>query len=183
MSALVHIALGGNVGDSVHIFRRAIGRLTRRGQLHLQCVSSLYDTSPVGGPAGQPNFVNAVLRADTSLGPHELLAVLLDCERQHDRRRDVSCGPRTLDLDLLFHDERIIADESLILPHPRLHHRLFVLQPLAEISPDLRHPVLDLPISTLLGRLSDTDEVICRRCAPSWLTENQSSPLIAGRHT
>jgi 2-amino-4-hydroxy-6-hydroxymethyldihydropteridine diphosphokinase len=97
--------------------------------------SSLYRTKPVGY-LDQPEFVNAVAQLETRLGPRELLDALLEIERRHARVRSFRNAPRTLDLDVLLYDEVISADPELILPHPRMHERGFVLVPLCEIAPD-----------------------------------------------
>ncbi len=111
--------------------------------------SGVYETSPVGGPVGQPAFLNAVVAVSTLLSAEELLAQLMLIERQAGRARGVLDGPRLLDLDLLLFGEQVIETSRLHVPHPRLHQRRFVLEPLAELAPDLLHPRLRRTIEHL----------------------------------
>ncbi len=131
------IALGGNVGDVRATFERAIAMLYRDQSVRLTARSSDYRTPP-WGVTDQPPFINAVIGVTTDLEPHPLLSRMQDCERAlgRDRTKERHWGPRTIDLDLLLYDDRIINDETLTLPHPRMLERAFVLVPLAEIAPD-----------------------------------------------
>ncbi|MDR1996132.1 2-amino-4-hydroxy-6-hydroxymethyldihydropteridine diphosphokinase [Azonexus sp.] len=137
--SLAYVALGANLGDPASTIRAAFGALANLPASRVARCSSLYRTAPVG-LANQPDFINAVALLDTTLAPPELLAELLDIECRFGRRRREKNGPRSLDLDLLLYDERRLDLPELTLPHPRLHLRAFVLQPLAEIAPDLRLP-------------------------------------------
>jgi 2-amino-4-hydroxy-6-hydroxymethyldihydropteridine diphosphokinase len=138
MEAEAFIALGGNVGDVRSTFDQAIAMLCDGRAIRLKARSSDYRTPP-WGVTDQPPFVNAVIAVDTSLSPHELLARAKECERAlgRDRAREQRWGPRTIDIDLLAFDDVAINDAELILPHPRLFERGFVLVPLAEIAPNL----------------------------------------------
>jgi 2-amino-4-hydroxy-6-hydroxymethyldihydropteridine diphosphokinase len=131
------IALGGNVGDVRATFARAIPEVCNKAAARLLAQSSDYATPP-WGEEQQPPFVNACIEIETALEPHALLDVLHEIEREHgrDRSRELRFGPRTLDLDLLAYDDRSIDTRRLILPHPRLFERAFVLVRLAEIAPD-----------------------------------------------
>ena len=158
---IAYVALGSNL-DSEHGTRAqtlsaAAQRLKTLGQIILR--SSLYETEPVGF-RDQAHFLNAVVALETELAPLSLLRGLLAIERDfgRDRSRSVPKGPRTLDLDLLMMEDRIVVSEELTLPHPSLAERRFVLAPLAEIAPDLRLPPTHQPIATLLADLPDEDE-------------------------
>lgn len=131
------IALGGNVGDVRSTFDKAVAMLCDGEAVRLTARSSDYRTPP-WGVTDQPPFINAVIAVTTTLEPHALLARAQACERAfgRDRSREQHWGPRTLDLDLLACDDRVINDAALTLPHPRLLERAFVLVPLAEIAPD-----------------------------------------------
>jgi 2-amino-4-hydroxy-6-hydroxymethyldihydropteridine diphosphokinase len=131
------IALGGNVGDVRATFASAILEICHKAAARLMARSSDYATPP-WGEEQQPPFVNACIEIETALDPHALLAVMHEIEREHgrDRAKELRFGPRTLDLDLLAYDDRSIDTDGLILPHPRLFERAFVLVPLAEIAPD-----------------------------------------------
>jgi len=131
------VALGGNVGDVRSTFRRAIALLCDGTAVRLTARSSDYRTPP-WGVTDQPPFVNAVIGMTTSLSPHELLARAEQCERAlgRDRTHERRWGPRSIDIDLLAYDDLVLNDPHLILPHPRLFERAFVLVPLAEIAPE-----------------------------------------------
>lgn len=137
--SLAYVALGANLGDPASTLRAAFGALANLPDSRVLRCSSLYRTAPVG-LLDQPEFVNAVALLETTLMPQALLGQLLDIEHRFGRQRGEKNGPRTLDLDLLLYDERCLELPELTLPHPRLHLRAFVLQPLAEIAPDLRLP-------------------------------------------
>jgi 2-amino-4-hydroxy-6-hydroxymethyldihydropteridine diphosphokinase len=138
MSA-AYVALGANLGDPACTIRAAFGALANLPESRVVRCSSLYRTAPVG-IVDQPEFINAVALLETTLAPESLLDALLDIECRFGRRRAEKNGPRTLDLDLLLYDHRVVELPRLTLPHPRLHLRAFVLQPLAEIAPDLHLP-------------------------------------------
>ena len=129
-----YIGLGSNIGDPVARLSSALEDLSRMPETLLDARSSFYRSAPVGYP-GQPDFVNAVVRIETSLAPADLLEALLSIERAHGRERRFRDAPRTLDLDLLLFEAQRIATASLTVPHPRMHQRAFVLQPLLEIDP------------------------------------------------
>lgn len=136
---LAYVALGANLDDPLAQVRAAAQALTGLPKSQLLRVSSLYRTTPVG-IHGQPDFINAVAALTTTLAPHELLDALFAVEARFGRRRDFHHAPRTLDLDLLLFDEQVIDSAALVLPHPRLHLRAFVIAPLLEIAPDCRIP-------------------------------------------
>lgn len=136
---IAYIALGANLGDPATTIRAAFGALANLPESRVARCSSLYRTAPVGITA-QPDFVNAVAMLETTLAPEALLEALLDVEHRFGRIRAEKNGPRTLDLDLLLYDDQFVDQPHLTLPHPRLHLRAFVLQPLAELAPDLIIP-------------------------------------------
>ena len=166
-SRLVYIALGSNVGDRAAMLARAIEEMKRAG-LRVLRRSSLYETEPVGGPP-QPWFLNAVVEAETELTPQRLLHALQEIERAMGRQRSVAFGPRTLDLDILFDGESVMRNGELEVPHPRLAQRRFVLAPLAELAPQLIHPVLHKTVAELLAETSDHAQVRL------WNVENESA--------
>ncbi len=134
-----YVALGANLGDPAATVRAAFAALANLPDSRVVRSSSLYRTAPVG-ITEQPEFVNAVAQQETDLAPEALLDALLEIEQRFGRIRAERNGPRTLDLDLLLYGDQFVSLPRLTLPHPRLHLRAFVLQPLAEIAPDLKIP-------------------------------------------
>ena len=137
--SIAYIALGANLGDPAATVRAAFGALANLPDSRVLRCSSLYRTAPVG-IADQPEFINAAAVLETLLAPEALLDALLDVEHRFGRIRAERNGPRTLDLDILLYDDRVLDLPRLTLPHPRLHLRAFVLQPLAELAPQLAIP-------------------------------------------
>ena len=117
-------------------------------------MSAWRETAPIGGPPGQASFFNGALRAETSLGPHELLACLGQIENRLGRQRTDRWGPRTIDLDLLLYDELVLSTPTLVLPHPRMAWRRFVLEPAAEVAGAMLHPTIRWTIARLLTHLN-----------------------------
>lgn len=150
--ATAYIGLGANLGDRMTTLRMAIQRLETLGRI--AAVSSLYETEPVGY-LEQPSFLNAVVALDTALAPANLMGRLLGIERDLGRARSFPNAPRTLDLDLLMVDDVILDTPELTLPHPRLHERVFVLVPLAEIAPEFVHPRIGKSVQELSHTLPD----------------------------
>jgi 2-amino-4-hydroxy-6-hydroxymethyldihydropteridine diphosphokinase len=134
-SAQAFIALGSNLGDPQAKVRGGFVELNHLPATQLLASSSLYASAPMGY-ADQADFINAVAKIETTLGPRELLEALLAIERRHGRQREILNGPRTLDLDLLLYGTLQLEEAALTLPHPRMHERAFVLMPLVEIEPE-----------------------------------------------
>ncbi len=136
----VYLSLGSNLGDRVANLEAAIDRLRAIGEVVR--VSSFYETEPVEFTA-QPWFLNCVVKLETDKTPKQLLAAIVRIEREMGRRRTQKKGPRLIDLDILLFGTSVIKSQGLTVPHPAMHERRFVLEPLAEIAPAVRHPVLE----------------------------------------
>jgi 2-amino-4-hydroxy-6-hydroxymethyldihydropteridine diphosphokinase len=136
---IAYVGLGSNLAEPQLQIEHAFGELGTLPRTRVLARSSLYRSSPVGY-AAQPDFINAVAKLDTDLDPHELLRELHSIETHHARARSFPNAPRTLDLDLLLYGDERIAEPALVVPHPRMHQRAFVLEPLVEIAPQARIP-------------------------------------------
>ncbi len=147
-----YIALGANLGDREANIRRALSELEIGGGILVKRISKQIENPAVGGPENSPDFLNGVAEIETNLSPHELLHRLLAVERKLGRERREKWAPRNIDLDLLLFGEQIISDDELSIPHPLMHTRRFVLEPLAQLAPDMLHPTLGVSICTLLQR-------------------------------
>ena len=147
------IALGSNLGDRRAFLDEAMARLRLQPGVEVVSVSTYHETTPVGGPVGQGAYLNAVAMVRTSLNPLQLLRVLQGLENQLGRVRAERFGSRTIDLDLLLYGAEIVQTDELTVPHPRMHERRFVLEPLVEIAPLAVHPGLQSTTKDLLERL------------------------------
>jgi 2-amino-4-hydroxy-6-hydroxymethyldihydropteridine diphosphokinase len=150
MEKTVYLSLGSNLGDRAQNLHAAIERLGSLGEV--AAVSSFYETEPVGN-VHQPWFLNCAVRLRTEKMPRQLLAAVLAIEQALGRKRTVAKGPRTLDIDILLFGPFVMDVPGLVIPHPAMHERRFVLAPLAEIAPAVRHPVFHRTIQELLEDL------------------------------
>ncbi len=154
---IAFLSLGSNLGDTRHHLKAACLALAALG-VSVEEASPCYATEPVDFK-DQPWFLNQVIRVRTDLTPMELLQACLRTEHDQGRRREIAKGPRTLDIDILLYDDLILQDPQLQIPHPRIPLRRFVLEPLAALAPDKRHPVLQDTLGKLLARCKDTSRV------------------------
>ena len=146
------IGIGSNQGNSVRICADAFALLQKHPAVHILRASSLYRTKPVG-VTEQDWFINGAILCETSFDPQALLELLHEVENEFGRVRTLRWGPRTLDLDMLFYDDLQLDLPGLKVPHPRMHERLFVLAPLAEIEPGWVHPGFGLSVLEMLERV------------------------------
>ena len=153
-NATVHIGLGSNLGDRRALIEAALQALTRLDGVEVTAVSPLIETEAVG-PPGQPPFLNGAAALHTTLGPRDLLTALqsLEAASGRDRAGERRWGPRRLDLGLLLWGDSVIDEPGLTVPHPRMHERLFVLEPLALIAPGAVHPTLRMSVECLRDRV------------------------------
>ncbi len=152
------LSLGSNIGNRRQHLRQALEYLEQAGVKIIKR-SSIYKTQPVGWQE-QPWFYNQVVEVTTALNPYELLALAKNIEARLKRRKTRPNGPRTIDIDLLLAERSVIQTRKLVIPHPRLDQRRFVLKPLAEIAPEVVHPVRRENIATLLKNNQDSSKVI-----------------------
>lgn len=147
-----YIGLGSNIGDKEKYLKEAINKISADKNIQIGKQSSFIVTKP-WGYTEQDDFLNAVIEINTTLEPEELMDLLLEIEAELDRERIIKWGPRTIDLDIIMYDDLITSDEKVVLPHPRMHEREFVLKSLNEIAPYVIHPVLNKRVFTLLEEL------------------------------
>ena len=161
----VYLSLGSNLGNREANLGNAISLLESR-DLSITRVSSIYETDPIEAP-DQQKFLNLAAEARTDLHPHEMLQRTSGVEAELGRERKIPKGPRTIDIDILLYEELIIESRELTVPHPRMHLRRFVLEPLAELAPTLRHPQLDKSMRELLdGTMNQIVRLYSRRLSP-----------------
>ena len=150
--AQVYIGIGSNIGDRHAHIQWACEEMAKLPHTELVATSRVYQTDPVG-PVAQEKFLNAVAQLSTELTPYDLLDQLALIEQQAGREplhKRIKWGPRTIDLDILLYDDRVISSDELVVPHPMMHERWFVLKPLAELNPGVIHPLLEMTIGDLL---------------------------------
>lgn len=150
----VYLAVGSNMGEKEAYIENGIAELRRFSEIQVEKVSDMIVTKPYGG-VSQDDFVNGALKIRTLFTPHELLDVLHEIEAHADRKRIIHWGPRTLDLDIIFYDDLVSEDDTLVIPHTDMQNRDFVLKPLLELCPNKRHPLLGRTITQLCNELQE----------------------------
>lgn len=161
---ICYLSLGSNLGDRAKNLAKAISSLAPQVQPLIQ--SSIYQTEP-WGYSDQPNFLNQVVKAETTLDPFDLLDYLKATESQLGRQETFRFGPRLIDIDILLYDDLIVDTHKLTIPHPRIYERAFVLIPLSEIAPDLTHPILGKTIQELKSTIEPNSVELYHSVKPS----------------
>ena len=157
---IAYISVGSNLGDKLKNCQRGIKTLAETGTSRVLAQSRIYTTEPVDYE-DQDWFINAMVKFETSLGPYQLLDQIEIIQRVAGRLHDpIRFGPRILDMDIILYDDRIIDSERLVVPHPRMHKRRFVLKPICDINPFIVHPVLKKEMRFLLERLGDDKQKV-----------------------
>lgn len=184
---VAYLGLGSNLGDRRATLDAAVRRLRAEPGLRVLAVSGYYETAPVDCPPGSGDYLNAAAAVETDRDPHDLLQLLQHVEQQFGRVRIGVNSSRTLDLDLLLYGDRVIDTPDLVVPHPRMHERLFVLVPLAEIAPRTNHPVLDKSAADLVltRAINGNGSVVARAAAPEPATDRLAGyqTLVTGSTT
>ncbi|KOA20127.1 bifunctional folate synthesis protein [Clostridium homopropionicum DSM 5847] len=155
----VFIGVGSNLGDKKENIKLAAEKINSSGLTKIINQSPQYETKPVGY-LEQDNFINAVFEAKTLLNPKELIVLLLEIEKELKRERLIKWGPRTIDLDILLYNDIVTSSEEIVIPHLRMHERLFVIKPLCDIAPYVIHPVLNKRIYEIKEELEKNENII-----------------------
>lgn len=161
MKHIAYIGVGSNLGDPLKNITAALDLLEKHPKIQVICLSHFYETEPLTLKGEKQNwYLNCALKLKTSLDVIKLFQALQEIENQLGRKRPHRWAPRTIDLDLLFFDDEILRTKNLTVPHPELHQRRFVLKPLLELAPQLKHPILGISVKTMLKKLDDNKQVI-----------------------
>lgn len=155
ITVTAYLGLGSNLGDRFLLMREALQKLKNSTGIKVSRVSPVYESEPIGVPR-QPRYLNAVVEIFTDLDEKKLLKVCQAIEDELGRVRNERWGPRNIDIDILIYDDLVSSTRELSIPHPFFHEREFVLRPMADIAPDLIHPVLDLSVSELLEGVEES---------------------------
>ena len=150
----VYISLGSNMGDKEETLRHAVQLLREQEEIEVVKLSSIYETDPVGY-TDQDAFLNMVILVHTTLTAQRMLEICQEVEHELKRVRIIRWGPRTIDLDILLYNHENIETETLIVPHARMHERAFVLVPLVEVAPELKYPLTEVALKTMLAQVGD----------------------------
>ena len=165
MTKTVYLSLGSNLGDRAANLRQGLARLSELGTITAR--SSLYETEPVELGDAQPWFLNCAVAMETELRPEEFLQRILAIEQAMGRRRTGIKSSRNIDIDIIFFGDAVIASDHLTVPHPAMQQRGFVLEPLAEIAPDVMHPVLKRSVRELRDELPETSATVRKLISPA----------------
>lgn len=152
--AIVYLSLGSNLGQRLQFLKKAIRSIEKTDEISIKKVSPVYETQPVGYD-DQKWFLNLVIEVQTNFDPLSLLEYLSSIEKQMGRNREVKWGPRNIDIDILLYNNQVVDSKELTMPHPLMHERRFVLTPLAQIAPQLLHPILEKSVEELLRICKD----------------------------
>jgi 2-amino-4-hydroxy-6-hydroxymethyldihydropteridine diphosphokinase len=158
MQNIAYLGVGSNMGDRSNFLYQSIVNLQNHEEIEVITSSSIFETKPVGY-TNQDYFLNMVIKVRTSLNPHDLLRVAQEIERKSGRKREIRWGPRTLDLDILLYNQENIVTDDLIIPHPRMAERAFVLIPLLEIEEPIDNPYIKIPVSSSIDELQEREGV------------------------
>jgi len=154
----VYLSLGSNLGDRVGFLKQGIDLISEIPKTKIQKISKVYEAEPVDY-RNQPEFLNLVLSISTSAGPHEFLEILKEIEKKVGRKHREKWHEREIDIDIIFYGDKVISSKELVIPHPRMHLRKFVLSPLNEVAPNFVHPLEGKTVSQLLAECPDTSRV------------------------
>lgn len=154
---IAYIGIGSNLGNRAAYINKALSLLDKSASIKITKISSIIETPPLGGPENQGDYLNAVAQLQSRLSPLQLLILMQNIETRLDRTRSEKWAARTIDLDLLLFGSEIIEHKNpdLSVPHPLMHQRLFVMEPLAQIAPELIHPKLNLTMKDILDSLQN----------------------------